>query len=595
MIERIEIQYFRSIYRANISGIKNLNVITGKNDVGKSNVLKALNLFFNNCIIEEGDYTFKENYNLKRLNEVRKDTIKGKQFIQIKVTFNREGFFEKTLPQKFTITKKWNRDSILPIVTDDVETQLLKENKVYNERTKASLTRFLNKCKYIYIPAIKDERIFKKMLSELQEEVFVKKLGDDKELKISMSELASRVSTATSSLSDEFKSVTNIESSIETPTNIGQLYQSLNIVTKNEDNQILLKNRGDGIQVRYLPSIINYLATNSNEKFIWGFEEPENSLEFNMARRMADDFFGVYCNNSQIFVTTHSPAFIDLGYKTDCSGYRCFVKDSSTSITDFKKERDEELLSEELGYASILQQQYEEYKAKKIEIENKNKVITKLLKEIDDSHRPIVLTEGKTDAKILLTAWKKLYEEECPFEIKSCSLIDSEQELGGCDVLSTILKGVREDSPKRIIGLFDNDEAGQKSYKLDKNFIEDSEKQYKVNRSKKGYALMLPASTDHLKKIADGKNLSIEFMFSYESLQKEVSGKKLIIQPTTVVVLANGRQIGEPREDDNFWYLGKIDNDTKTYFSDIVVPTLDKNEFKNFVPLFNTIKRILAD
>lgn len=144
MIERVEIQYFRSIYRISITDVNELNVITGKNDVGKSNVLKALNLFFNNCIIEDGDFVFFENYNMKRLNEVRKDTIKGKQFIQIKVTFNRGKSSEQTLPERFTITKKWNRDSVFPTITDNVETQLQKEGKKSNERTRASVTRFIN-------------------------------------------------------------------------------------------------------------------------------------------------------------------------------------------------------------------------------------------------------------------------------------------------------------------------------------------------------------------------------------------------------------------------------------------------------------------
>ena len=43
MIEKIEIQYFRSIYRTIITGVEDINVITGKNDVGKSNILRALN------------------------------------------------------------------------------------------------------------------------------------------------------------------------------------------------------------------------------------------------------------------------------------------------------------------------------------------------------------------------------------------------------------------------------------------------------------------------------------------------------------------------------------------------------------------------
>ena len=99
MIEKIEIQYFRSIYRTIITGVGDINVITGKNDVGKANVLRALNLFFNNCIISEGDFNFLQNYNLKRLEEVRKDTIKGKQFIQIKVTFIRGNQYEKSCRQ----------------------------------------------------------------------------------------------------------------------------------------------------------------------------------------------------------------------------------------------------------------------------------------------------------------------------------------------------------------------------------------------------------------------------------------------------------------------------------------------------------------
>ena len=86
-ISKIEIQYFRSIYREVISDLKALNIITGKNDIGKSNILKALNLFFNNETDPNIPFSFSDNFNLQRLNEVRKDSIKGKQYIQIKITF----------------------------------------------------------------------------------------------------------------------------------------------------------------------------------------------------------------------------------------------------------------------------------------------------------------------------------------------------------------------------------------------------------------------------------------------------------------------------------------------------------------------------
>ena len=430
------------------------------------------------------------------------------------------------------------------------------------------------------------------MLNRLQDEVFVNRLGNDEKLISSMSELAELVSTATSTLSEEFYKVTNIESSIETPTNTGRLYQSLNIVTKNGENEVLLKNRGDGLQVRYLPSILHYLSLNSNERFIWGFEEPENSLEFNMARDMAEDFYDVYRKNSQIFITTHSPAFIDLGGKEFGSGYRCFVRGTSTAITSFEKERDEELLSEELGYARILQKQYEQYKMKKLELEEMNREVIRLNKELLCIHRPVLLTEGKTDAVILSTAWNKLYDEECPFEIKSCSLNDSDQETAGCSVLATILKGIRSDSEKKTIGLFDNDDAGMKSFQLDNNYH--TVDTYKVNKNKKGFAMIIPASTPILSEIAQNKNLSIEFLFSKEDLEKEVNGKKLEIEPAKAYIVVNGQRMREVGET-TYWYMGKIASESKKDFANFVVPSFEKESFVNFIPLFETVLKILKD
>lgn len=52
IIDSVTIRYFRSVYTLNLSNCKDLNVFSGKNDVGKSNIIKALNLFFN----QETDY-----------------------------------------------------------------------------------------------------------------------------------------------------------------------------------------------------------------------------------------------------------------------------------------------------------------------------------------------------------------------------------------------------------------------------------------------------------------------------------------------------------------------------------------------------------
>ena len=48
IIREIRIKNFRSIVEATIP-LDNFNIFVGLNDCGKSNVLKALNLFFNPC------------------------------------------------------------------------------------------------------------------------------------------------------------------------------------------------------------------------------------------------------------------------------------------------------------------------------------------------------------------------------------------------------------------------------------------------------------------------------------------------------------------------------------------------------------------
>ena len=595
MIEKIEIQYFRSIYRMKINSIEDINVLTGKNDVGKSNVLKALNLFFNNCVVEQGDFDFISNYNLKRLEEVRKETIKGKQYIQIKVTFLRGNRYEKTLPERFTVSRKWNRDSREPQTTDDLEISLKRKGITISNRNRASLTRFLGKMQYFYIPAIKDKKIFDSMLHNLQNTVYSKKLsGKDSFVKL-MSELYGQVLSTTEELSTEFLWATGIQSSISTPKEVDELYKTLHIETNYSGGIIPLEDRGDGIRVRYIPSILNYIACNSNNMTIWGFEEPENSLEFNRARQMANDFYNQYKQKCQIFLTTHSPAFIDLGTRKTCAGYRCYVKNNETKIASFKEAEDLSILSEELGYAHILQSQYEDFKRVACENEEKNKIIEELNNRISNDTKPIVLTEGKTDAIILKEAWKKLYDIDCPFLIDCCDLLGNNTVGGGAagaSVLNKILCGIRYDSNRIVIGMFDNDYEGKKRFRLDANYEMPGGKVWKQHVNKKGYAFIIPVSDD-LKQIAENDNLSIEFLFDKPYLFDERNPDASILEVPDEKRIVNNRVVNCEKAKSDLWYCFKVKDSMKMGFATEVVPNLPKEAFSRFVMIFNIIKDIL--
>lgn len=591
-ISRIEIQYFRSIYRANIADLSDLNVFTGKNDVGKSNVLKALNLFFNNYVYEGIEFDFQENFNKIRSEEVRKNSVKGKQFILIKITFNRGVGMSKTLPQQFTVTKKWLRYDNLPIVTDDLENRCAKAGLKYNDRTKSSLTKYLNSIRYIYIPAIKDSRIFNKVLGMLQETLYNEKLTSDKGLVASLDNLAVKVQSSAKELNEEFFEATNISANISSPKDITEFYSTLAIDTIFAENySIKLDNRGDGIRVRYLPSILNYLAINSKKNIIWGFEEPENSVEYNLAIKMANSFADEYSKKSMIFLTSHSPAFINLA-KPNIQLFRCFNENNKTNVYTAKKAASKESIAIELGYLKLQGELYKEYLEKKQQLDDSLQDINNLKEEVKSLKKPVVVTEGKTDVSILKTAWEKLYPEKEMFFAICSSDITGDGKTAGCDMLKNYLTSYRFDAIHSVIGLFDRDVNGIKAFELSNNFIIDKSNLFKRSKNNKAFAILLP-EIESKKEFIRYNNFCIEFMFDEQYLTTQVEGKGLVLKEGVTVETFNGITISKSHPNE-IWFK-TIEQSSKTYFAEQVVPTLPVDAFDNFRALFDTIELIIKD
>ena len=77
-IKTISIKHFRSITSVNISADK-LNIFVGLNDVGKSNILKALNLFFNGETDYNQGFVFEKDFS-KELSKTKLPPNKVEQF-----------------------------------------------------------------------------------------------------------------------------------------------------------------------------------------------------------------------------------------------------------------------------------------------------------------------------------------------------------------------------------------------------------------------------------------------------------------------------------------------------------------------------------
>ena len=405
IIESITIRYFRSIYTLTLSPCSDLTVITGKNDVGKSNILKALNLFFCNQSDYLNSFNFKDDYSIIRKEEVRKDTIRGQQFISISVRFLRGERMPNSLPPSFTVTKKWDMHSQESKMTSDVhqrmKTYAQKNGLKYSERTTTtSLSTFLNRIKFIYIPAIKDDRVFSETLNILQQSLF-----DSKNrviLDAPIGEANKAVQEVIGDLQADFENSTGILNYIELPNTLNYTNGLLQINTQTAGGSVTIEKRGDGIRTHYIPKILNYVSNHSKNIYIWGFEEPENSYEYRRCIQVANEFETQYSRNSQIFITSHSPAFFG-EHPENKTIFRIGYEDGKTTVVDSNIE-----LDEELGYIELYRSFAEQIKELEIQSREKEMQIVQLRETLQFTNVPIVLTEGKTDCTLLKIAIQKL-------------------------------------------------------------------------------------------------------------------------------------------------------------------------------------------
>ncbi|MBQ6380311.1 MAG: AAA family ATPase [Clostridia bacterium] len=517
IIEGITIRYYRSVYNITISPCNDITVITGKNDVGKSNILKALNLFFNQQSDFMKPFDFIEDYSLLRKEEVKKDTIRGQQFISITIRFVRGNKMEKTLPPHFSVTRRWDMHSPEYKQSTDVYTRMQayakKEGLKYSEKTTSTvLSMFLNKIKFVYVPAIKDQRVFSGVLSRLQQNLFDTKTRRILDEPINNANEA--IQGVLIELQNDFEESTGIKNFVQLPKTI---YTTglLQINTQVRGGEIAIDKHGDGIRTHYLPKILDFVSNHSKNVYIWGFEEPENSYEYRRCLQVAEEFELQYCKKNQIFITSHSPAFY---YKT-CDNKTIINLGAKDNKTVLLKNTDN--LDEELGYINLYQDFID--KVKELEAENKqqSKNIDSLKAELQNANKPIILTEGKTDSSLLKLSIKKLcLDDYSSWTIKPITC----EKTSNNEALKKFLCEMRDNLHPHslVIGMFDRDTKmvfdidGQKTDIRTKPFI-------KICHNVYAFSIPVPQNRSEVDQI------SIEHYFTDEEIKTEDQGKRLFI------------------------------------------------------------------
>jgi len=609
IIRRVEVKYFRSIYSVVLKQCGSLNVLSGRNDVGKSNILRALNLFFNGQTDWKTPLDFSRDFSLSRLEQVRKESVKGKQFVQVSIEFERPDNFKGSLPERFIVKRSWYRGQNQTGQSDNL-VALEKSGKCPSSLATAQrmLPVFLNRVHFEYVPAVKDRAFFDHILSRLQHSLLGRSLEEENPISQLSSQLAEHIGVQVGDLRQDFSRATNLDTSIEPPKQLSGLFQAFQVSVPSGDSQVSLNLRGDGMQARYIPSVLHYIASKSSSFFIWGFEEPENSLEFASADSLADDLENRYAKDAQIFITSHSPAMVSRA-GPDISCYRVWQPESRTEVERLVYPLDKSAagakLKEEIGLLRIQQEIHEEYKEKIKNLEVLSERISNLEAEIATQQLPLVLVEGATDISIIETAWAKLNPDiPIPFLIRSADPLANVPGGGGggANSLAKAIESIHPADDRHVIAIFDHDQEGIKAFNsLSKSFKIPRGLSYEKRHSN-GYAVALTLAVAAENSPAfDAKNLCIEYLFDDDILQqKDANGRGLTFKEQDLFLSAAGNKLSLTEDQkqiitDTLGDLSayKAVSDGKKIFSENIVPTLETQNFYRFATLFNRITAAL--
>ncbi|MDP3957734.1 MAG: AAA family ATPase [bacterium] len=570
-ISKVVIENFRSIKRIEISP-KDINVFSGLNDTGKSNVLKALNLFFNNETDFQTPLKFSQDFSKVALASAQR-ARKQKQQIKIKIYFQPPVSFPSLKKESgIFLEKVFNRDGTVGL-----------NYSINDSKKQAQITRLVNKINYFYIPALKGADVLRFLLgkigehqlispeeiSKLNEEVN-KNLSDLKDI-LNLSDIKITTSMGFPVLVRDFWERLTVN------TQYDQFSQLQGKTTEKSDHlkvefyQIPLELRGEGIKSKYIPPLLKWIQQKRNTSiYIWGIDEPENSLEFRKAQEVADLYFSQYAKDTQIFLTTHSFAFIFAEPKDKIASatFRCIQgnlgQTEIKSLEDLFIEQSRIELAEEVGALEIQKEVYKDWKEKDALLQLREETI----RGLSEARKPALLVEGDSDKKIIEIAWKKLFGSKAPFTIESG---------GSSNYLKNFVKNpaLKIANRDKVIALWDCDCRGFGDFQDLRNkngFNEISATEVKHNNSNIwGLLLPTPASRENYTDIASN-NAQLQFLEIEHYFDDPILQAKGIIEQT----LQNG--------------VNTLKENRSALLSSL--NSLQKNDFINFEPLFIKLKSL---
>ena len=458
-IKSIHIENFRSI-RSIHADLSQLAIFVGRNDCGKSNILRALNLFFNDETNPGIEFTFSEDYNFFAPVRVRK----AKEVV-VRLEIALPETYHATNGQVIIWTKRWREDGLWSEeydyygqrITTNRRGQEVREDVKIPE--KSNVHALLRKIEFEYVPAIKDSDYFDDLrgriygiISEVaartfheSSAAFEKSIGDH------LNELTASIATSL-----------GFNTRLALPRDLYHIFERLDFLSG--DKSVSLNNRGDGIKARHIPLILRFMAEKKAAlqrrggapiSSIWAYEEPENNLEIGSAVQLADELHELAKScTAQILLTTHSPAFYDLGQRESDVALNFVTRSDDAEGTVTKT--DAKGIDESLGTLAMLAPRISEMVAQVRQQEAAKAAAARMAEE----NCPRIFVEGESDHRIFARALELFF----PAAVEQVRLETKREGAGHAYVIDMLIgwRSQHKHHPERpkAVGIVDGD-AGQ--------------------------------------------------------------------------------------------------------------------------------------
>ncbi len=335
MIQSVRIKNFKNFKDTTIDGFTKLNIITGENNVGKSNLLEALyclvGKFMHPCanILEIYDNIRKEPLTIESKNLMFYG-LDTKKEIQIVTTLDNNQTLD--LQIKFIASEHQNtiESQIIPTAEQAQAFSQLKfifkkgEEEIYNDYLK--IARIPN------FPPIPNQSSYNRQFNNFKPNLSRKLLPFESAAIITPSDVARKRNVINPNAvhimdPNVIQAVGKVldDNQLEKRLNqsLNQFDKNIQAIRFNANNQLKLEVKsikekvplsmfGDGL-MKYLHIVSAFIANNATTIYI---DEVENGLHFSRMRLLLEKIINFIKKNKdrnlQVFMTTHSQEFIEI-------------------------------------------------------------------------------------------------------------------------------------------------------------------------------------------------------------------------------------------------------------------------------------------